>query len=83
MNWKQLFTQSHLTTLFGLIAGIPGIVLGIFSPGTSLALSPAMTHWLLVIGGLGAVGLGVVAKAFNSHSTAEQVEASTKKANGG
>jgi hypothetical protein len=74
---KIVFSQNILTTVFGLIAGLPTIVLGIFAPGTSMALSPQYTHILLVVGGIGAVGLGLVSKAFNTHSTAAQVQAST------
>jgi len=69
--------QNYLTTLFGILSGLPVIVLGVFSPGTPMALSPAYTHILMVIGGIGLVGLGVVSKAFNVHSTVAQVEAST------
>jgi hypothetical protein len=69
--------KNYLTTAFGILAGLPAIVLGVFTPGTPLALSPQWTHILMVAGGIGMVGLGVVAKAFNVHSTAAQVQAST------
>ena len=69
--------QNYLTTLFGIMAGLPTVVLGVFTPGTALALSPQWTHILMVTGGIGIVGLGIVSKAFNVHSTEAQVEAST------
>lgn len=69
--------QNYLTTLFGILAGLPTIVLGVFTPGTPMALSPDMTHILMIVGGIGLVGLGVVSKAFNVHSTEAQVAAST------
>jgi hypothetical protein len=74
---KQIFTQNVLTTVFGVIAGLPAIILGVFTPGSSLALSPAWTHIVMVTGGIGLVGLGVVSKAFNTHSTEAQVNAAT------
>ena len=61
--------QNYLTTLFGLLSGLPVIVLGVFVPGTSMALSPQHTHVLMISGGIGLVGLGLVSKAFNVHST--------------
>jgi ABC-type phosphate transport system permease subunit len=68
--------KNYLTALFGLLAGLPGIVLGVFAPGTPIALSPQLTRILLITGGVGLVGLGVVSKAFNVHSTEQQVMAS-------
>lgn len=69
--------QNYLTTFFGILAGLPVIV-----AGSGLVLNPHWTHILLVIGGSGIVGLGVVAKAFNTHSTEAQTEAATAKAVG-
>jgi len=65
--------KNYLTTGFGILAGLPAIVLGVFMPGSSMALSPQWTHILMVTGGIGMVGLGVVSKAFNVHSTQDQV----------
>jgi hypothetical protein len=69
--------KNGLTTFFGCLAGLPTIVLGVFTPGTAMALSPQYTHILMVTGGVGLVGLGVVSKAFNVHSTQAEVQAST------
>lgn len=66
--------QNYLTTFFGVLAGLPVIV-----TGSGLVLDPHWNHVLLVIGGIGIVGLGVVAKAFNTHSTLAQTEAATAK----
>ena len=69
--------QNYLTTFFGILAGMPLIV-----SGSGLVLDQHWNHVLIVIGGIGLVGLGVVAKAFNTHSTEAQTEAATAKAVG-
>jgi len=74
---KAAVLQNYLTTLFGILAGLPTIVLGVFTPGTAMALSTQWTHILMITGGVGLVGLGVVSKAFNTHSTAAQVQVAT------
>jgi ABC-type phosphate transport system permease subunit len=71
--------KNYLTTLFGILAGLPTIVLGVFTPGTAMALSAQYTHILMVSGGIGLVGLGVVSKAFNVHSTSDQIAAADSK----
>lgn len=72
---KQLFTQNRLTTIFGIIAGLPLLV-----AGSGIVLDAHWGHILTVVGGLGMVGLGIVAKAYNNHSTTDQVEQATQKA---
>jgi arginine exporter protein ArgO len=79
---KQAMIQNYLTTIFGVMSGLPVIVLGVFSPGTSMALSPKLTQILMIVGGIGLVGLGVVSKAFNTHSSLAQVEAKTATVEG-
>jgi hypothetical protein len=74
---KEAGIGSWLTSLFGAVAGLPFTVLGYFTPGTAMALNPKWTHILLVTGGIGIVGLGFVAKAFNVHSTVAQVKQSS------
>jgi ABC-type phosphate transport system permease subunit len=69
--------KNYLTTFFGILAGLPTIVLGVFMPGTDMALSSHWTHILAISGGIGMVGLGLVSKAFNVHSTLNQVEGAT------
>ena len=64
--------QNYLTTLFGILAGLPILV-----AGSGLPMTPKWTHILLIVSGLGTVGLGVVAKAFNTHSTTAQVQTSS------
>jgi hypothetical protein len=64
--------QNYLTTIFGILAGLPVIV-----NGAGLVLDPKWSHVLTVVGGIGLVGLGVVAKAFNTHSTTAQVNKAT------
>jgi len=70
--------KNYLTTAFGILAGLPTIVLGVFTPGSSMALSPTWTHGLMITGGIGLVGLGIVSKAFNVHSTQDEVTSATK-----
>lgn len=64
--------KNYLTTLFGILAGLPLLV-----AGSGIVLSPTWSHHLLVASGVGTIGLGVVAKAFNVHSTSDQVENAT------
>lgn len=45
--------------------------------GAGVVLDPKWTHYLMLTAGAGTIGLGVVAKAFNTHSTVDQVEKST------
>lgn len=66
--------KNYLTTLFGILAGLPLLV-----AGSGIVLSPTWSHHLLVVAGVGTIGLGVVAKAFNVSSTHDQVQAATMK----
>lgn len=78
-DWIKALTtavvKSWITTLFGILAGLPLMI-----AGSGLTLSPKYQHALIVIAGIGTLGLGIVAKAFNQHSTTEQVESATVKA---
>lgn len=82
MQISSALFKNYLTSVFGTLAGLPAIVLGVFTPGTPMALPDPWTHILMVSGGVGIVGLGIVSKAFNVHSTAEQVEAAQAKVEG-
>ena len=66
--------KNYLTTAFGILAGLPTIV-----TGSGIVLNTKWTHILTVISGIGIVGLGVVAKAFNVHSTPDEVQAAAKQ----
>lgn len=77
---KSAIVQNYLTSIFGTLAGLPAIVLGVFTPGTAMALPPQYTHALMIAGGIGLVGLGLVSKAFNVHSTEAQVVVASQKA---
>jgi hypothetical protein len=74
---SKAILQNWLTSLFGVLAGLPAMVLAYFTPGSAMALSPVWTRWLMIAGGVGVIGLGIVSKAFNTHSTEAQVAAST------
>lgn len=68
----SILVKNWLTTLFGILAGLPTIVLG-----SGITLNPQWTHYLTIAAGIGVIGLGVVSKAFNVHSTEAQVATST------
>lgn len=70
---KQFFTQNKLTTIFGIIASLPLLV-----AGSGIEVSAYWGHILTLVGGFGTVGLGIVSKAFNSHSTADEVQKATE-----
>jgi len=72
---KAAISQSSLTTLFGILAGLPVLVVQSMS-AMNVALPPTWAHILLMVGAVGLIGLGIVAKAYNVHSTTSQVEAS-------
>ena len=78
-DWIKALTtavvKSWVTTVFGILAGLPLMI-----AGSGITLPPKYQHILIVIAGFGTIGLGIVAKAFNQHSTAEQVESATVKA---
>lgn len=61
--------KNYLTTAFGILAGLPTIVLG-----SGITLDAKWSHYLMITAGIGTVGLGVVAKAFNTHSTTDEVQ---------
>lgn len=69
--------KNYLTTFFGILAGVPALV-----AGSGISLTPKWQHILSIVGGIGVLGLGAVAKAFNVHSTADQVQQSTMQVNG-
>jgi len=64
--------KNYLTTIFGVLAGLPTIVLG-----SGVTLNAQWTHYLMIAAGVGAIGLGIVAKAFNNHSTTAEVQAAS------
>jgi hypothetical protein len=72
--WTAAIWKNYLTTLFGVLAGLPTIVLS-----SGMTLSTKCQHYLMFIAGIGTVGLGVVAKAFNVHSTSDQVQQADAK----
>lgn len=75
MSVTSALLKNYLTTAFGILAGMPAIVIG-----AGVVLNPKWNHYLLITAGIGAVGLGVVSKAFNNHSTADQVQQATDAA---
>ena len=71
----NLTAQNWLTTLAGLLAGIPAIVIA-----SGLMLSPRWTQILAIIGGVGTLLIGLAAKDAGTHSTQGQVQLSTMQA---
>ena len=78
-DWIKTLTtavvKSWITTVFGILAGLPLMI-----AGSGITLNAHWSHVLIVTAGVGTIGLGIVAKAFNQHSTTEQVESATVKA---
>ena len=73
--------QNNLTTIFGVLAGLPVLVIA-SCQSAGVVLIASMTHILGITGAVGLIGLGIVSKAFNVHSTVDQVEASTATVTG-
>jgi hypothetical protein len=71
----NLTATNWMTTFGGLLAGIPIIVIN-----SGLVLTPRQTQILAIIGGVGTLLIGLAAKDSNTHSTMQQVQASTVKA---
>jgi hypothetical protein len=65
-------TKNYLTTGFGILAGLPVLVLASFPH-----LSDKWKGIIGVLGGIGTIGLGIVAKAFNVSSTQAEVDQAT------
>ena len=53
--------KNYLTTLFGIMAGVPTIVVS-----SGMIVSTSWLHILALIGGIGVCGLGIVAKDWNT-----------------
>jgi len=70
----NITAQNWMTSLGGLLAGIPIIVIN-----SGLALTPRQTQILSIIGGVGTLMIGLAAKDSNTHSTMQQVQVSTMK----
>jgi len=71
--------KNYLTTLFGILAGAPALVVTSLQ-SMNVTVTPYWTHILGFVGAAGLIGLGVVSKAFNVHSTEAQVQTSTIQA---
>jgi hypothetical protein len=75
VNITAAIVKNYLTTGFGLLAGLPTII-----TGSGIVLNPKWQHIMIIVSGVGIVGLGLVAKAFNVHSTSDQVQQATMNA---
>jgi hypothetical protein len=69
-----LTAQNWQTTVGGLLAGIPVIVIN-----SGLMLTMKETQILAIVGGVGTLLIGLAAKDSGTHSTMAQVQASTLK----
>jgi hypothetical protein len=70
--------KNWITTLGGILSGIPAIVLAA-AMTSHLTLSPTWTFILAIVSGVGMMLVGFGAKDANTHSTAAEVQASTAK----
>jgi hypothetical protein len=76
---KQAILKNYLTTIFGILAGLPALVVQSMA-AMNVPLPATWSHILLLVGALGLIGLGVCAKAFNVNSTQAQVDKATTDA---
>jgi hypothetical protein len=53
--------KNYLTTLFGIMAGVPAII-----ANSGFTLTPLLVHILAMVAGVGVLGLGLVAKDWNT-----------------
>ena len=67
--------KNWLTTLGGLLAGLPILIIN-----SGFVLTGKWPQILSIIGGLGALLIGLAAKDAGTHSTMAQVQASTAEA---
>jgi hypothetical protein len=70
----NLSMPNWVTTLGGLMAGIPALVLS-----SGFVVTPQYQHIIMFIGGLGLLLLGGAAKDWNTHSTSAEVAQATAK----
>ena len=75
MDFREAILKNWLTSVGGLMASIPMLV-----TSSGFTLSPQQQHWIALIGGIGALVLGLSAKMSSNHSTQAQVTASTVEA---
>jgi hypothetical protein len=75
----NLTAQNWLTTLGGLLGGIPPIITGAAIAG-SITLSSRWLFIVAIIGGVGTLLIGLAAKDAGTHSTMQEVQRSTVKA---
>jgi hypothetical protein len=75
-----------LMTLFGFVTGLGGVPLAVMAAQQAIP-SLSVPHWwasvafiMIVLGIVGGVGMGVTGKGEDTHSTVEQVRASTAQA---
>jgi hypothetical protein len=71
-----LTAQNWQTTVGGLLAGIPSIIIA-----SGLMLTMKETQILAIISGVGTLLIGLAAKDSGTHSTIAQVQQATIKAN--
>ena len=64
--------QNYLTTIGGLLAGLPILIVN-----SGIVLTPKWQQVLAIIGGLGTLLIGLAAKDFTTHSTQQQVAVAT------
>ena len=63
-----------LTTIGGILAGIPVVIIN-----SGMVLPMRWTQILSIVAGLGTLLIGLAAKDFNTHSTQAQVATSTQQ----
>jgi len=74
-QWGLLVLKTWKPGVGGILVGVPPLI-----TAAGFVLSPAMTHWLNLCQGLGALLLGLSVKANTTHSTLPEMKAATEEA---
>ena len=77
-----------LMTFFGIMAGMGGVPLAVMAAAQAMpGFAATIPHWwnsvafiMIILGTIGGVGMGVTGKGQDTHSTVDQVRASTAQA---
>lgn len=75
-----------LMTFFGIMAGMGGVPLAVMAAQQAMP-GLSVPHWwngiafiMIILGTIGGVGMGVTGKGQDTHSTVDQIRASTAQA---
>lgn len=78
----KLLPTNYVTFIGGILAGLPPIILAA-AMSSNFTLSSKVTFGLSVVQGIGTLVIGLAAKDWNTHSTQQQINEATAKAQSG